>query len=512
MSAKNGGLMLNKRRVGRFTLGILTMLIIVALAGILLIVRPPSNLIDGSTQSGSAVQQRISQNIIQTYCPAQMALADSGTYGDSEYQTSEGNITSSSRQAAFGSIFDSSVTAIGSDSDTTSLQDPDPLDEASVLMSTASVEKSSLLQSSQLLKASTGEGAASSVASWASEGDLRGVSAAGCVSPSLDESFLLPSTQAGSSQQLVVANPSSKSTTVNIRVWGSKEAGSLALSTASTITVGADDESVFDVSAAAANQDALYVTVSSKETPIASVVRITSMDGLTPHGSEYATPVAEASQSIALPGANKGDEVSLSVFSQTDTSVNVAWMTENGLSETQRFSVTANKVQVNNLGKAPDDALGISVTSDESVQASAMSTVTGNADQQDFGLVASSQAVKASAITIPDHVQASVVLANTSNNEASVTLSAFDTSGKALAVKQLKLGGNAAASVDASSFGNGTAAITLDDPQHSTVWTARVTQSDVDKAKVAGLGFISQTALMPRTSLINANQTPGIVQ
>jgi hypothetical protein len=512
MSAQAEGHILNKRRMRRLALGAFTMVLIVALAVMLLVVRPPSTLIDGTAQNGSSVQQRVSQNIIQSYCPAQMKLADSGTYGDAEYQSSEGNITSSSRQAAFGSVFDSSVSAIAAQSDATSLKDADPLDEASVLMSSVSVEKSSLLQTSQLLKASAGEGAASSVASWASEGDLRGVAAANCVSPSLDDSFLLPGTQTGTSQQLVVANPSSKSTTVSIRIWGSKESGSLTLSTASTMTVGAGKESVFDVSAAASNQDALYVSVSSKETPVAAVVRTTSMDGLTPHGMEYITALAEASQSIALPGVAKGDESTLSLFSTTDTSVNVAWMTQNGLSETHSYAVKANRVHVADLGKAPDDALGISVTSDDDVQASAMSKVSGSGGQQDFGIITSTQAVKASAITIPDHVNATIALANTSNSSASLTLSAYDASGKALSVRKLNLGGNAATSLSASSFGDGTATITLDNPEHSTVWTARITQSDVDKAKVAGLGFIAQTALMPRTSLINADQTPGIVR
>lgn len=501
-----------KGRIGRLALGALTAGIIVLLAVLLLVVRPPQTLLDGVGTGASSVQHRVSQNIIQSYCPAQMKLADSGTYGDSAYQASEGNIASSARQAAFGSIFDSSVTAVGNADDTTRLQDSDPLDEASVLMSAASVEKSSLLQTTQLLKASTGEGSASAVASWASQGDLRGVAASNCVSPSLTQSFLLPGTKTGNTQQLVVANPSSKSTSVNIRIWGSKVSGSIALSTASTITVGAGKESVFDVSAAASDQDAVYMTVSSKETPVASLVRITDMDGLNPHGIEYATPVDDATQNVVLPGTVKNDAVSLSIFAKADTTVRVSWMTEKGLSETHSYPITAQQVKVVDLGQAPDDALGVSVTSDEALQANAASTVKGDDDQQDFGLVSSNQAVESSAITIPDHVKASLVLANTTNSQTDATLSGYDAAGKALAVKKVTLGGNAATSIDASSFGDGIASITLDDAKHATVWAARVTQPDVDAAKVAGLGFIMQTALMPRTSLINADQTPGVVR
>ncbi len=499
-------------RIGKLALGALTAVIIVLLAVLLLVVRPPQTLLDGVGSGASEVQHRVSQNIIQSYCPAQMKLADSGTYGDSAYQASEGNVASSARQAAFGSVFDSSVTAIDNADSTTRLQDSDPLDEASVLMSSASVEKSSLLQTTQLLKASAGEGSASSVASWASEGDLRGVAASNCVSPSLNQSFLLPGTKTGSTQQLVVANPSSKSTSVNIRIWGSKNSGSIALSTGSTITVGAGKESVFDVSAAASDQDAAYMTVSSKETPVASVVRIAEMDGLNPHGIEYAVPTDDASQNLVLPGSIHDDAVSLNIFAKADTTAQVSWMTEKGLSETHSYPITAQQVKVVDLGQAPDDALGVSITSDEALQANAVSTVKGDGAQQDFGLIASNTAVKSSAITIPDHVKAALVLANTTNKQAEATLSGYDASGKALAVQKVTLGGNAAKSLDASSFGDGIASITLDDASQTMVWAARVTQSDVDAAKVAGLGFIMQTPLMPRTALIHADQTPGIVR
>ncbi|MFT8788827.1 MAG: DUF5719 family protein [Bifidobacterium psychraerophilum] len=509
-SAQKG--MRNMGRIRRLLLGAFTMIVIVALAAVLVLVHPPETLIDGTGQNGSTVRQKVSQNIVQSYCPAQMSLADSGKYGDSEYQASEGDITSSARQAAFGSVFESVVTPISANAESTNLQDSDPLDTASVLMSAVSVKKSPLIQTTQLLKASSGEGASSSVASWASKGDLRGISASNCVSPSLDESFLLPGTQTGSSQQLVVANPSSKSTAVSIRVWGSKSSGSLALSTGSTITVGAGEESVFDVSAAAPGQDALYVTVSSRETPVAAVVRSTVMDGLTPHGSDYATPLADASQSIALPGVTKGDDVSLSLFSKTDASVNVAWMTEKGLSDTHQYSLKAEQVKVQDLGQAPDDALGISVTSDEAVQVSATSSISGDGGQRDFGLVASTQAVDSSAIVLPGQLDATLVLANTANAETTLTLSGYDSKGKALEVRKVTLGANASTSVDADAFGDDVAAITLDDSDHAVVWNARLNSADLSKAKVAGLGFISETALMPRSSYINANQRPGAVR
>ena len=54
--------------------------------------------------------------------------------------------------------------------------------------------------------------------SWATDGDLKGVSAASCVVPALKQAFLLSGTKTGLTQQLVVANPSAKDTSVTIRI------------------------------------------------------------------------------------------------------------------------------------------------------------------------------------------------------------------------------------------------------------------------------------------------------
>ena len=56
--------------------------------------------------------------------------------------------------------------------------------------------------------------------------------------------------------------------------------------------------SVLNLAAAASGQDALYVTVSSVDTPVAAVVRTIAMDGLVAKGSDYAVPNTVAAKSI----------------------------------------------------------------------------------------------------------------------------------------------------------------------------------------------------------------------
>lgn len=148
-------------------------------------------------------------------------------------------------------------------------------------MASGNVDDGSRLQDTRLLTASNGTGAVSSVMSWATDGDLKGVSAASCVVPALKQAFLLSGTKTGLTQQLVVANPSAKDTSVTIRIWGSDKSGALALSTGSTLTVASGKETVLNLSAAASGQDALYATVTGTDTPVAAIVHTVSMDGLT---------------------------------------------------------------------------------------------------------------------------------------------------------------------------------------------------------------------------------------
>ena len=183
-----------------------------------------------------------------------MTLPDASAYGDSEYQPSEGDISSSTGFAAFGAVYRSQFGALGGSGDTTQLKDLDPTDTAKVIAASVDVDRTSLLFDTQLLESAAGVGASASVASWATKGDLRGLSATSCDVGALEQSFVLPDTQTGTTQQLVVANSSSKATVVDVRVWGTEQSGALALSTGSTLTVAANAESVLSLSAAQAGR------------------------------------------------------------------------------------------------------------------------------------------------------------------------------------------------------------------------------------------------------------------
>ena len=99
----------------RIALAVISVLLIVVLMAVTLIYRPSWLHADTPTVERSSVGRTVSPRQRQTYCPSRMTIADTDAYGDSEYQASNGNIASSARYAAFGSVFHSSVASMGAD-------------------------------------------------------------------------------------------------------------------------------------------------------------------------------------------------------------------------------------------------------------------------------------------------------------------------------------------------------------------------------------------------------------
>ena len=118
--------------------------------------------------ANASVVQEVSPKVMDQYCPAQMGLADTGTYGDREFQASVGDLASSARYAAFGSIFHAQVSPLGDDSKSTVLQGPqsddaDSTADSVVVASSDSAEAPQVFET-RLLGASAGTGASGSMA------------------------------------------------------------------------------------------------------------------------------------------------------------------------------------------------------------------------------------------------------------------------------------------------------------------------------------------------------------
>ncbi|KAB8287492.1 hypothetical protein DSM100688_1579 [Bifidobacterium ramosum] len=494
------------------TAGALTMLVIVAVFCAMTAMRPLPGLVDASHGTNAGDTQTVSQLQLESYCPARMTLADTGSYGDSAFQVTAGDIASTSRYAAFGSVYRSVAGSLTQESGTT-LKTSDAAD--GIAVASGDVDDAPALLRTRLLDSASGTGAAAAVASVATDGDLRGVSAASCITPALSHGFLLSGTQTGTTQQLVVANPSNKATTVRVRAWGTTGTTAITLSIGENVTVKAGGETVVDLSAAAAGQDGLYVSVDSRQTPVAAVVRTVVMDGLTPLGSDYVVSSGEANRTAVMPGIAGGDAVRVLLFSRTDTNVVLSWVGDHGRQRATTAELTAGKVAVVDLKKAPKTALAVRADADgdAAIYAAAQATVSANDGQSDFASInAATAAGKASAIAVPDGTQARLVLANTGDGDQSGTLTGYDDAGNPVGSKRITVSDGTAVDIDAADIADDAVVWRWDGDGTAIAWGARLTAPAVDKAKQAGLAYLTPNALEPLKTRIWVSQNPSIVR
>lgn len=482
---------------------------VMAVAGVC---RPWSSLVDDAGAGASTSSFSVSTEQIEQYCAGRMALADMNTYGDSEFQTSAGDIASSARYVAFGSVYLAQVEPNVQDADVT----PEQLDEApgddGVMTLDGVVDDGPRLFDAGLTESEDGTGASGSTASWATEGDLRGLSAASCVVPSLNQSFLLPATRSGVTQELIVANSSDIATAVTLQVWGSSDGEPVSLTTGNTLTVEAHGENSVDLAAGASGHDGLFVTLDSDDTPVSAVVRIVAMDGLDPAGSDYALPIGAAERRLTLPSVNAGDEVRLLVRPERDSDVTVSWITTRGTTQAVEQSVEAGKVTSLDLGEAPDRVVGVRVDSEAPAHASAYVRRTGDGGQSDFMMVNPGVPAASAAVVLPSGIDGDLTLHNTGEQSAEATIHAYAADGEHLADRDMTLDAGASARVPMDDLDGDAAIAVLDDPHQTIVWGARVTNGDVEDAGLAGVANLPSTALTPLRATVLSEPSRAVVR
>ncbi|NEG96123.1 hypothetical protein GFD17_05000 [Bifidobacterium sp. SMB2] len=495
--------------VAKATASTVTLVALLGLFGIVTVFVPLRGAIDhGDGEASHAVA--VGQTTLQTVCPARMQLADTGSYGDAAYRSSEGDITGKTRFASFGSLYDSSVTDISGDNKQKTAS-VDMSDSTKAFIHQSGADKKSSLHTTRLLETNKGSGAASAMASWATKGDLQGVSSTRCVVPQLTQSLLLPGTQTGWTQQLVLSNPSDKSTTVAIEARGTKSGEPIALATDSKVTVAANGETVVNLSAAAPSQQGLYVTLNSTTTAVAAVVRVVHAEGLVSRGSDFATSVGVPSETLMLPAVASGSDVTVEAFAEKAGEATLSWVTKAKTIKAKTIRLDANKVAVLSLGKAPSDAVGVSVSADVRMNAAAMCVENGS-DQSDFSLVQAADIQEVSAIALPEGIDALIDVVNTTDDKTTVTLTAYSQQGDQAGVKEITLSGHQAVSLAPKDVAKNAAALTLHDTGKAVAWGAVVRSDAVSKAKVSGLGYIGSTSLMPMQASVRVNRSLDIVQ
>lgn len=498
-------------RTRRIIAGVVTMLMILGVVATLAVHRPLPWLVDRVPTGAATTVHEVSQTQLTTYCPARMGLSDTGSYGDSEFQSSAGDISSSARYAAFGSIYRASIgTLDGQDTGDGELEDPDILDASNVKVASGTVDGGARIVDTRMLRAESGTGTSSSVVSTATKGDLSGLSASSCITPSLTPAFLLPATTDGTTQQLVVANTSAKAATVHVRIWGTSHTGALTSAVGSSLGVAAHAQSVFDLVAAASDERGLFVSVSSLETPVAAFVRTVRLDGLTVKGSDYVSGAAPAAKRIMLPAVHEGDEVTLFAFGRNHAKARVSWVGGDD-GDVSEHAIAADKVSAIDVGKAPKGVQGLSIASSEPIRAQVRVTRSGDAGQQDFAFIGASVPARQSAVVLPGSVAGSMSFINTSDASHTATLRAYDDHGKAVGSRRIELKAGDSLSLSDGDVGNGARLFVLHDAE-GIAWGMRVSSDAVDKAKLAGVGYLEPQSLDVRSERIRVQADQGIVR
>lgn len=477
----------------------------------------------GADTHGSAVYAaQVSRTQQRSYCPQRMALADTASYGDSAFQVSEGNVTSQGLVAAAGSV---ESAALGDVAGTRSTPLQSTAD-GSLQVASASLDSNSLIASAKLADSADGTGMFGSVASWATQGDLEGLSATQCVATATQQRLVVPSTQTGWTQQLVVANPGTTAVAVDLTVWGTSQQGALSLATDATVAVPAQGETTVNLSAAANAQRGLVVDLDSHAVPVAAIVRSVSMDGLNPNGSDYVTASAPASTVQVVPTVASLGDVTLTLFSMDDTTVDVSWLTKDGSKQAQQVKVYSQQVTLADLGSVPDGAYALEATSDSEITAQAMGVRDGG-QQSDFAVSGSQESARVFGVALPGSLTATLVLSNASDGDVAASLTAYDASGKQVGASKMSVKAGGAAAVDPSKLGGGAVMVVVSEASEAEGSpstgedsggaarglhvAASVSQPDVSAASLQGIAVIEGTSLDAATSLVTASRDQRII-
>lgn len=459
------------------------------------------------------VRETVSPKQIVQYCPAQMGLADAEAFGDTEFQASVGDLQSRRRYAAFGSIFHAqSRNLTDADGvDAAVLESPTQDDGAVAYVSSAQNANDPSVLETRVLSAQSGTGATGALASWATEGDIPGVAASACVSTQLLQRFLVPATTTGNTQQLMLANTSDKPTSVDIAAWGT-EGGQIALSTSSTVTVPANGRSTVMLNAAAPGQQALYVTVTSQNTPVGAVIRSVAMDGLTPKGNDFIMPLRDASTEQAMPVGEDWDGAMVYAFARHDTKVTLSWITDHGLVSMDSFSIAAGAVATHELGEAPQGAVAVYAQSDDDCMLAMRVTASGDEGQRDYAVVNAEPAMHQAALAIPADVSSSMVVANMKESQDTVTFVGYDASGKRVGEHDVDVDANSAVTLTPGEIGKGVVAVETAGKSGSLVWGAFLANDSVEKGGLAGIAYLPAASLEVQRQIVTARNDASIVR
>ena len=527
--------------------------------------------VDDALSPSSSITQRVTATNLKMVCPSRLAISESSDYGDSQYRESDGNISSYARYGVFGNMHnatvrnardngefasklhavdsikvannksnsnrdDSSINSDDSsvnsdDSDDSSSSSSEELEEDSdaensnnsdssvdnssrvVFYANKKIDKDSQVLEGKLSASDSGTGLSASSASWASDGDLRGLSASSCVIPSRSQTFLVPEVDAGTSIRLVSVNSSAKPTIVQIRMWSVEHGSSvLGLSTGSTFTVDANSESTFDIAAAASLSKGLYVQVLSEQAPVASFMQYRRMQGLVVKGVDIIQPLESDCKSSIIPGVSQSDNAKLYIWSRKSSNVNISWMDDEGSKSIKNVPLQSQELKVVDLGKVPDKVSALKLDSNNPIASMVELNRKSDGGQEDVAFATRVNGEGYRAIVTPvNPEETSLYLASSGLDNASVKLKAFDYKGDFLKDKTINIRANSSLELKANDIDENAVMFEINS-KSNVAFAARLHKKEVDDAHLASVAWIKSQSLEPQQVSVKVTRTQGVVK
>ena len=524
--------------------------------------------VDDALSPSSSITQRVTATNLKMVCPSRLAISESSDYGDSQYRESDGNISSYARYGVFGNMHnatvrnardngefasklhavdsikvannksnsnrdDSSINSDGSsaNSDDSSSSSSEELNDDSdaensnnsdssvdnsarvVFYANKKIDKDSQVLEGKLSASDSGTGLSVSSASWASDGDLRGLSASSCVIPSRSQTFLVPEVDAGTSIRLVSVNSSAKPTIVQIRMWSVEHGSSvLGLSTGSTFTVDANSESTFDIAAAASLSKGLYLQVLSEQAPVASFMQYRRMQGLVVKGVDIIQPLESDCKSSIIPGVSQSDNAKLYIWSRKSSNVNISWMDDEGSKSIKNVPLQSQELKVIDLGKVPDKVSALKLDSNNPIASMVELNRKSDGGQEDVAFATRVNGEGYRAIVTPvNPEETSLYLASSGLDNTSVKLKAFDYKGDLLKDETIDIRANSSLELKANDIDENAVMFEINS-KSNVAFAARLHKKEVDDAHLAAVAWIKSQSLEPQQVSVKVTRTQVVVK
>ncbi|ACZ31562.1 hypothetical protein Xcel_2547 [Xylanimonas cellulosilytica DSM 15894] len=225
-------------------------------------------------------------------CPAPARLPEGLSVGDSQFSATPVDTRSNVLAGVLGAAGGSATWApLGGDAE--------PLDAGAA----AAVTVRDAIGGSVVEALPGADGAfreAGATTSMTTAGDLRGLAAAPCAAPAISQWIVGGGTEVGSTAVLTVQNPSARTATVTLDVYG--PSGRVPLGSRGAFLVGPGESVETHLEAVAPDQRRVAVHVRSTGARVSASLQVQSLAGLLPRGVDLLAPGSAPATSVAVAG------------------------------------------------------------------------------------------------------------------------------------------------------------------------------------------------------------------